>query len=186
LKESGQLENDASVIFGFYWPFGVEQIPGKFVPDANRPLSFSEWQENNALTIPVDNTGVLPVFSELQLVLLKNRMGVQDAIVRLGLAPSFHDVFDPYVAPDWLQQQLPKALPPLPNFTDVAPKQTFTVEDYFTPSALEAVRQSLPQAFLEMQSLSEVNKPDNFVREVVQQAGKPTKLDFSLDVDDLV
>lgn len=186
LKEAGNIENDASAVLGLYWPAGVMKIPGKIVPEANRPLSFTDWEEAGALTIPVDR-GELPIFTELQVLVLKSRMGVQDGMTRLGLCAPYHDVFDPYAPAEWVKT--PNGDAPMPPIERAAGADVYDLDaeriaaEYFGGISVEELRASALRGYFAMDDQPEAGSkvPAAFQSSLVgnfaksaQEAAKPS------------
>ena len=99
LKESGNLENDATFVGGLYSPVDIMQIPGKYVPQDNMPLTEAQWRASGASTPPALDAYMgmdVPPIRELQMLVGKSRMCANHSMVRLGVEPVRHRVFDPY------------------------------------------------------------------------------------------
>lgn len=103
LKDSGSIENDSASIIGLYWPWAVSLIPGHYVPDDHTPFAEVNWRTSGATRFPTLDSyrGIaIPPTHELQAIVMKNRLGTAQALVRLGVIPTSHDVFCPFISED--------------------------------------------------------------------------------------
>lgn len=101
LKDSGSIENDSASIIALYWPWAVALLPGHYVPDDHTPLTELAWRSSSAKRAPTLNSYMglpIPPTHELQALVLKNRLGQAQALVRLGVVPAYHDVFCPFIS----------------------------------------------------------------------------------------
>lgn len=113
LKDSGSIENDSASIIGLYWPWAVASIPGHYVPEEHKPYQEAVWRSigaNRPPTLDSYRSLAVPTTHELQAIVLKNRMGQGRQLVRLGVAPGFHDVFDPFVGQQEHERRMLEAL----------------------------------------------------------------------------
>jgi len=133
LKDSGSIENDSASIIGLYWPWAVSLLPGHYVPDDHTPLTEMAWRTASAKRPPtLDSYAGMPIppIHELQALVLKNRLGQSQALVRLGVAPAYHDVFCPFVGEGEHSSRLQAVLrmPPLGPLNGISVRAGWTEE----------------------------------------------------------